>query len=165
MQKEVSEIIDEVKRFRRLAIVEDMTNATNRLTKCTDELDSILQASREWDWDIPEKFSYEVGTYANSVTIQEAQNKEAYNNMLLCLVDRYGDGKRSADGDDSIQYTWVTSNDWWNNVRIYLKVKSSISGCVIVKKREFVPREVIPETIKKAHWTEKNVLECVDNGV
>jgi len=162
MTKEVSTIIAEIKAHRSARIVQTMQSATSRLDKCTAELSTILNNSREWDWDLPEKFRCAVGTYMDSITIADASDKEAYNNMLLCLVDMYGDGKRDALHDDSIQYTWNTKpTDYWNGITVYLQVKSAISGCVIVKKRVYVPRKEVPRTVTEAHYTEKNVLECI----
>jgi len=159
--KSVSQIMGSIKMKRRSDIQETVESATLRMNKCSDELESILLGAREWDWDLPSKFKLSIGTYSDRITISDAVDKEAYDNMLLCLVDKYGDGKRSADGEDGVEYQWDNGNtDYWQKIYIYLKVRSSISGCVVVKKRVYVPRVVVPSTVTEAHFKEENVLEC-----
>jgi len=155
--KTISEILAELKAIRAIEIMEKVKRYTERLEACSETLDDILRGAREWDWDMPSKFDYELGEYGNYLTISGAQDKEAYEHMLLCLVDLYGEGKREKGFWRTVDYKWDTPS----NVNITFKVATAISGCKLVKKKEYVPQVVIPETTVKAHWEETTELECV----
>ena len=161
--KSVSAILAEVHSVRSSTIMKDMLSKAKVLERCIEELNTILRGCREYDWDLPSKFDIRVGEYGYYIYIDKAQDKEAYENMLLALVDLYGEGKRDSVWGDRIEYTWTKDIQDYNKIGISLRVDTSLSGCKIVKKREYVARTVVPEKIVEAHWEEKNVLECVEN--
>jgi hypothetical protein len=94
-----------------------------------------------------------------SLSISNVLTKEAYDQIVIALCDRYDDGKKSSTYDNSVRYSWNTAPEkWGENIEIHLTVKTTVTGCKLVKVREMVPEKIVP-----AHEEVRTEVKCSED--
>jgi hypothetical protein len=116
-----------------------------------DALDSVLSTN-----DIQAlELSY---SKWKSLSISNVLTKKAYDEIVIALCDRYDEGKKSSTCDNSVRYTWETEPNTDRNIEIHLTVKTTVTGCKLIKVREMVPEKIVP-----AHEEVRTEVKCAED--
>jgi DNA polymerase elongation subunit (family B) len=95
------------------------------------------------------------------ISISNVTTKEAFEKIVIALTERYSEGEKAAGYDNSVKYIYNTEKkNYAKNIQVTLSVKTTVTGCKLIKEKVFVPEQITP-----AHEEEKTRVECAPEGL
>lgn len=153
------EKVKNAKQSEQVEIAQSMNSYMNALEKVNKEAEEILndiyKADDIEDSDL-EALEISYTRYGKALYISNVKSKDSFEKLVILLTERYGEGKKEAHWDNGVRYIFESEpNSYDNNVSVNLTVKTTITGCKLVK--EII---TVPETITPAHEETRTTVKC-----
>jgi hypothetical protein len=154
----IYEKLKNAKHSEQVEIAQTMAGYMNAIEMTHKVAEEVMTAVDDSDitYSDMEALELSYNRYGKTVYISNVISKDAFEKLVILLTDKFHEGKKEGTWNNDVRYMYESNpKSYTDNVTVALTVKTSITGCKLIKETV-----TIPESITPAHEEIRTTVKC-----